>query len=146
MFDKIKNLTIVNQHEIRVTMSTGEKFQKMVSATGSKRETYFTRDNLLVIGASMFRTEELRKKYPTESVHLYEVLYEIPASVTPSRKDLAKAITAILRKWDKDCVECEGKPLSHDLLKDKNYLKLAKEITRLRDELSNSGLENLGGL
>ena len=145
-FDEITNLTIVNGHEVRVTLSSGDTKQKIVSATGSNHKRYFTRDNLLVIGASMFRTAELRKKFPDESVRLYEVLYELPISQIPSRKDLARVITAILRKWDKECPECDDKPLSHELLKDKNYLRLAKKITALREEMSNEGLEGLGGL
>ena len=130
-FDSVQKLTIVSPHEVRVKLSDAETRQKIVSATGNDPKKYFSSDNLLVIGASMFRTQKLRSEYPTLMLKLYETLYDVHPTKVPTRAELASAIIPILTRWDKDCPDC-NKPFSHELLGDKRYLKLVKKIKELQ--------------
>lgn len=134
-FNSIQELTIVNGREVRVKLTQKETRQKIVSAVGNDPKKYFSRDNLLVIGASMCRTKSLNKDYPALMKRLHNTLYNLPYPEVPSRQELSDAITDILKRWDRDCEDCE-KPFSYELLKDKKVKKMVKSLVSKIESLS----------
>jgi hypothetical protein len=128
-FNFLDSVIIVSSHEVQV-VKNDQKRQKIVAATGADKKTYFTRSNLLVIGATMVRTKFYWTNYFDQMLMLYKTLYHIDYDKVPTRPDVANAINAVLAKWDKS-TDGLVKPFSHEVLKNKESLKLIKVFTEI---------------